>query len=334
MDKQEKTSGKVTKANYITILGLVALFVCILLGQLFKRGGEIQTSVIIGVISVIIAVVLIVLMTKAKVASNDLKKWMVLEKIVAVVYIIFAYFTIESGGIMYTFAVIDNKESLKDKAKNDIEKISGMLNRYEAFEKDAIIVTKEGLKASIGKKRTDTLKNFIKYNIIRSGTLNFDTMSIYAFVEEIEREKLLGVKHEKFKKEFTDKINEMNSSVEEWKFINIPLMPKKIENVATETGNHFTELSKGAKLPLIKKERYIDDIYYTISSNQDTVFSIDVGVESLELKKSISEVTGFSLTGLLIGILIHLLILLSYFAAYRTTVVRNKHMLDDGGIIL
>ena len=74
---------------------------------------------------------------------------------------------------------------------------------------------------------------------------------------------------------------------------------------------------------------------YALGENQTRNFEIEGSVESLQFQKALQNAQGFSITAILVVLLIHILILFNYIVAYRTnTLGISKRGTEDGGIPL
>lgn len=166
MEKKAK-NGKVTIANIIAIVGVVLLMVFTFIGHSFMSGGELGMDIVVSVAITAFIAFLVWFMIKAKGAENELAKWKKLEIATLVVYVVVAIPLSLYGGIMQFFIVNDNKERVKECAKDDLDRIDQMFLDYKEFEEQAIGRTSDGLSNAIKEgRRNDDLKEFMKTNHI------------------------------------------------------------------------------------------------------------------------------------------------------------------------
>lgn len=125
MEKKAK-NGKVTIANIIAIVGVVLLMVFTFIGHSFMSGGELGMDIVVSVAITAFIAFLVWFMIKAKGAENELAKWKKLEIATLVVYVVVAIPLSLYGGIMQFFIVNDNKERVKECAKDDLDRIDQM----------------------------------------------------------------------------------------------------------------------------------------------------------------------------------------------------------------
>lgn len=319
----KQKSGKVTIANVIAIVGLVLLFVFSFIGHSYMSGGELGWDIIISASITFLTAFLLWFMIKAKGAENELDKWRKLEYATLVVYIAIAIPASIFGGIMHFFVVNDKKEEIKTCAEHDLGKIDQMFNEYRDFEEKAISQTRIGLDAvfSTNDIRSSELNTFLNKHNISNAT------SVESF-EKLQRQSLLGTGFNAFYDEFEKEINNVRDIIGGWAVIQIPSQAKAIDDLAQHAESQLTELSQKANLPIIVNNEIEEE-------NQSKEFKVNGGIESFEFKKAITETEGFSITAILVVLLIHLLILFNYIVARRTHVLGiSKHREEDGGIIL
>lgn len=325
--KQEK--GRITIANIIAIVGLVLLLVFSFIGHSYLSGGELGWDIAISVGITAFTGFLLWFLIKAKGAENQLDKWKIIEYSTLVVYIVFAIPASLGGGIMHFFVVNDNKEDIKSYANEDLTKIDNMFNEYTEFESEAISRTGTGLRnaTGLGHVCDASLNQFMDENRIehtRESANNF---------EIIQRNSLLGSGFNTLYNEFKQQKKEIENAVNSWSIIQIPTKAKLINDLAESAQKELNELSNNAKLPVITYDTRSRS--YTLGENQTKSFEVEGSVNSFKFKKALQNVDGFSLTAVLVVLLIHFLILFNYIVAYRTSTLGiSKHGEEDGGRIL
>lgn len=313
---KKQSNGKITIANIIAIVGLVLLLVFTFIGHAYMSGGELGWDILVAVAITAFAALLLWFMIKAKGAENQLDKWRKVEIAMLVCYILFAIPASLFGGIMHFFVVNDNKEQIKGYAEQDLAQIDKLFDDYNSFENTAIQKTIDGLNNAKGKAGADQeVKDIIK-----------TTESMRSFSSE--RQRVLIENVISYKNRTVDPlIREIRNAVNSWSILQIPFKAKDIENLAESVGKELTECSmdENAKLPLIE--------YGKITSYQSKEFKINP--DSLKFRKALRESSGFSVTALIVVLLIHLLILFNYIVARRTVYLHVGHgMEEDGGTLL
>lgn len=327
---QNNKNGKITIANIMAMAGIVLLMVFSFIGFSFMSGGELGSSLLKTLVITGATVLFLWFLIKAKGAENNLKKWMVAEILVLVIYIGFALATSIKGGIMYLFVVNEHKEAIKECAKKDFDKIDNLFASYEEFENTAITNTRQGLmNATQPNQRVATqLRTYLGNN-----RLSAQYVSNHI---DIQQQLVLGSIYEDIKKKYAEEKKRINNCVENWNTFQIPFEANKIAKLAKVTEQDLTTLSQlpDLKLPIIVLDPATRN-YILEKENQSSEFHIEGGIESLEFQKALTDNEGYSIAAIVITVLLQLLIMFNYIVAYRTkTISVGKNAEDDGGIIL
>ena len=325
----KQNSGKITIANIMAIVGLVLLLVFSFIGHSYMSGGELGWDIVIAVSITVFTAFLLWFLIKAKGAENQLDKWRNIEYATLAAYIIFAIPASLFGGIMHFFVVNDHKESMKMYAMDDLNKIDNMFNEYKEFESEAISRTGVGLRNATryGQICDADLNRFMEENRIehtRESANNFET---------IQRNALIGAGFEAFYETFRQQEAEIENAVNSWSIMQIPMKAKLISELAASAQEELSKLSNNAKLPVITYN--FTSHSYTLGENQARNFEVEGSIDSFRFRKALQSANGFSITAILVVLLIHILILFNYFVAYRTSTLGiSKYSEEDGGRIL
>lgn len=327
---KQQNSEKITIANMVSVVGVVLLLVFTFIGFSYMSGGEIGFDILVSAGITGFTVFLLWFLIKAKSAENNLVKWKIAEFTVLAVYVIFSLFTAVFGGIMHFFVVNGNKDQIKDYAASDLAKIEQLFNDYETFESNALAVTGTGLRNATGSGQVwhEDLKTFMDENRIahnRESANNFETL---------QREDLIGYEFTSMYDEFQRKKSDIINAVDTWSVITIPSKANLIGKLAEAAEERLTSLSQSAKLPVITYDPSIRK--YVIGEYQQQTFTISGGIENLQFVNALKTAEGFSVTALLIVLLIHTLVLFNYIAAFRTHVIKPgpDGLEEDGGRVL
>ena len=321
---KKQQAGRITIANIIAIVGIVLLLVFSFLGRSYMSGGELGFDIVIAVAITGFTAFLLWFLIKAKGAENNIDKWKKAELAALVIYIVFAIPASLFGGIMHFFVVNDQKNEIKKYAKTDLNIIDQMFTDYKNFETEALAITGTGLSNAKGTGQLcdETLNSFMQERSIstRESARNY---------EQIQRNKLIGEGFESYYKSCRSARNEIEAAVSSWSVMQIPSKAKQIEDLATSASKHLTTLSNEAKLPVIENS----GSRFTMTGYQTKDFSVDT--ENFMFKKKLVDASGFSITALIVVLLIHLLILFNYIVAYRTDKIAvGKYSQSDGGRVL
>lgn len=320
----KQSSGRITIANIIAIVGIVLLLVFSFIGHSYMSGGELGWDIVISVAITAFTAFLLWFLIKAKGAENNINKWKKAEYAALAVYIVFAIPASLFGGIMHFFVVNDQKEDIKQYAKNDLNIIDQMFSEYKNFETEALAVTGTGLYNAKGSGQLcdESLTSFMQENSI-------STRENAKIFEQIQRNKLIGEGFELYYKSFRNSRNEIEDAVSNWSNMQIPSKAKQIEDLASSASKYLTKLSNEAKLPVIENS----GSSYTIKGYQSKTFHIDS--ENFMFKTKLVDASGISITALFVVLLIHFLIMFNYVVAYRTNKIEvGRNSQNDGGITL
>lgn len=324
----QKQTGKVTIANIVSMVGVALLTVFTFIGYSFKSGGEIGTDLLITAVIAGFTAFLLWFLIKAKGAENNLDKWIIAEILTLVVYVGIMVYTSAFGGIMHFFVINENKETVKEYAMSDIEKIENMFVQYEEFERNAVATTRQGLTNATQRNqyKTDSLQTFLTESQI-------DASSVETYADN-EMNLVLGSTYELKREDFNNLIADIDANVNSWNILRIPMIANSIEEKAKGYQEELTRLSGETKLPIIEFNQTLKK-YDIVAENQHAEFKVEGDIESLQFKQSIREANGFSITAIIVALLIHTLILFNYIMAYRTrTIHAGKDSEEDGGRIL
>lgn len=319
---QNKNNSSITIANIIAIIGLVALLVFNYLGYSYKSGGETGWDIVFSFLITAICAFLLWFMIKAKSAANNLEKWKIIEYVTLAIYIVIAI-PLSSFGIMHFFAVNDKKEEIKVLMQNDMQKIDKMFTDYKSFMSVAISATGTGLKeaTAAGQVCDEKLNTFMEENRVSH------TTESAANFEQLQKTKLVGAGFETFYQQYIDAKTGIEGTVNGWNIILVPRQAKLMEEMAVSAEEELKKLSEEARLPIIKK----DNGRHTITEFQKQLFHIEGGIESFGFKKALKK-SGFSITAIVVILLIHILILFNYIVAHRAlTLGISKKTEEDGG---
>lgn len=321
MKQKEKS---MTIAGFISLLGMVLLSVFTYLGLSFLNPGELGMNVLKSLGLVVVLATVLNLLLRAKRAENDLKKWLVAEIVLLVVYIVIAICTF--SGVSHFFTIQSQREELKRMAWHDYQLYMDVYDNYEKISKKMIADTKTELESSL----TDGMN--VSKDVVdwRSDNGIYSKAAVKGWESNVN-ELLMGTKWEKLKSEFEQRKESNMEIVENWSIIQLPYVVEALvdDTVFVAELNAMLDKSKD-KLPIIEYDTYTEE--YVCAGVNTAKVSLDVS--KLQFADALSKTDSPSFLAIVVFILVHLLILFRYFMAYRTAVVRNKYMVEDGGHIL
>lgn len=320
----KKQSGGISIANIIAIIGLVLLLVFSFLGRSYMSGGELGFDIVIAVAITGVTGLLLWFLIQAKGAENDIEKWKIAEFSTLGVYIVFAILTSIFGGVMHFFVVNNQKNEIKQYAKADLDMIEQMFVDYKNFETEALAITGTGLSNAkgVGQLCDEDLNKFLNDKAIT-------TRESAKSYEDVQRNKLIGDSYNEYYNSFRNVYNNIENVVNGWSVMQIPMKAKEIEGLAQSVSKKLTAWSDNNNLPVIEN----DGSRYTIVRYQKREFSVDTN--KLMFKKKLISASGFSVTALLVVLLIHLLIIFNYLVAKRSNKIDvGRYSNQNSGNIL
>lgn len=324
---QNKTNndGRLTLANFISFgLGLAVFAVTFWLGLLFF-GKEMSTSIICAVLATLFFGIMLWLMIRAKSADADWGKWKFVEIAILSCYIVLAAFSI--WPISRFFSVNSQSSEIKAAAQEDISAIEKQLKMFQEQEKQSLERTLTGMKTYISSRRANGTSREIEDFFADSKHMaSMTDMGVESY------RNVWGRKIEKYIMDgmtygdaWNEAIGESKRQVERWNLIKVPQAVQTINNLSTEIGAKLTQMSESFPFPIIEGRTFArksqPNSYAALQAKSPKVFS---------------EIGDFSILGILVGIIIHLLILFNYFVTNRDRKVglENYTAPDGGGIVL
>ena len=316
MALQNREKERVSLINFLSVLGLAALFMLTWLGELFLTGGEMAKSLLLaGGLTLLFAVLLVVLV-RIKSASSNFRVWAIVEIVVLILYAVAAILL--SRPSRQFFEVTANKAEIQQQAKADFAAIRDVFTQYENFENDALSNTRRDILASIGGTRDKALADF--YAAMKINPKDNENVNRYC---DIQKEKLLGNKYEQYKKENLQQVDTWEQAVKDWSILRIPDIANDAQ-VVRDIVKALSDYSKKADLPAIVS----DGKTHSLQSTKQ-VFNMDVPVLGLRDKLEAPSASALLLS-ILILLAVHGLILMSFFFGYRNAKQGFKIDVRDG----
>lgn len=319
----KKSSGKVTVANIVSLLGLVGLAFLVFCGYALQNpNGNIGVSIIVSVGLTAFVGFLLWLMIYAKGAENDFTGWRVVEITTGIVFLGTAFW---AGSIMMHFFVVsDNMETLKNSALNDIKIIEEGIRLFKDQERERVQINKTGLLNAIGTKGCDeSVEEYFEKNNISK---NESSIAHWSELKEQEIEDITW-KDKTYNEAWNKNMKKIKLTIEEWNLFLLPYAAASITQMAETASELLTDISKNSDIVKIQLEKTSYGIRkYTVVESDAYEYKMEVSFSDKVKKES-----GFSVTGLLLIIFVNGLLLFNYIFAYRTHKVRpknGKNMID------
>ncbi len=301
-------STKLTKANWVAIIGLALLFFGIGIGQIFATNGEWSNSALYALAGVAICGALIAVLVKVKGQANKLG-WRIIEYGILLAYISFAILTVKP--ISYFFWANDNKEQFKQVLNNDIESVKRAYNEYEKFEKDALNNTKSGLNSAVrfpSSQFSPALSSKMEKLAIKS-----DLSSVDNFIK-IQESVVLGSDYYTDRDAILAQTNKLQAEMESSNVLFFPSNIKKIELLSSQVSKNLEARSRKSNLFVVEYPYNIEkdnQIFVSSLTTNDNRDNSNISIKMPNINIGTTE-------GILIALLLHCMILLNYIVADRT----------------
>ncbi len=322
MSKQN--SNKITVANIVSILGLVAMAVLVYLGYSFSNaeaGGNIGTNILIASACIIITGGLLVVLIHAKGVENNFKGWLIVEIIALCLFIGASFYP--SSQIMHYFVIQNQKEDLMELAKEDIENIKGQVELFKSQEAARLGINYDGIKHALGHNKYDeTVKTFLEAASISSLGSAEEWKGLKA--QEINHIELDGRTYDD---EINSTIRELTSIIDNWTLFEIPQAAYRIKTESENISRYLSQISENLGFKTIESTtNEKGQLIYTANESDSNSYEI-----CHSFPEEFEEANGFSIIGLLMVILINLVILFNYLVAYRSRKARKNAKVNIGG---
>lgn len=329
-----KSNSRITVANIISVVGITLLLVFIFIGKAFANGGELGNAILWSLIVTGITGVLLWFLIKAKGAENHLETWKKIEYSVLGVYILVCIPLSFFGGINCFFAVAGDREDIKNVALNDLNNIEKTIVDYKAKQEGKIINLKMKLydfpsDCFLTSEAIFFLTDKLKYTIINnrinreSESENIDTYCGKTLYHNFRLSD-----NPNYFSDIEDRINEIKQTVRNWNWIKSTLLANKIEKLSEDTYKRLDDICT-------ENRQAIPFINY--SDNQMNITGYDepeISKADTKFKKKVQDTNQVGFLSVLITLLIHLIILLNYIVAYRTSTLSLSKNTNDSGISL
>lgn len=287
----KSSNKKITIANMISVFGLVIMTFLFFCGNALQNySNNFGLNIILAVAILLSTSLLLWLLVYAKNANNDFGKWRIVEVLTLLLFVCLAYFS--STKIMHFFVVNDNLEEYKITAMDDVSKISKEIERFRAQEIDRLVTHCEGYR---------------------------NAEEIYSHIDLSNIEKIEGHVYDKWVSKINDindadgnygpnwetQLDELKSVVEDWNFITLPGAVNQLEVLAHEVSEKLTKISGCYE-------------FYIIENGKPELSNANVYEVKPEFPSIIAKLSGFSILGIIIIVVIYVLILSNYIFAYRS----------------
>lgn len=317
-------NNSISLANVIATIGLVLITVFIFLGC-FYSGDNIGISILKAVGWALLFTFLLWFLIKAKSADDDLKKWLVIEILTLVVYLIAA--GISSPKVARFATVYMASSDLKATANSDIEKIRQGIDLFKTTEHRALSVTITGLENATNGEVSEELSDFVATNNFE---LNPQSINIFKEKWEAVIDNVTDSTLSSFSDVWDAELTRCNDLIQGWSVLKIPEAISTMTTIGEQVSAKLAEVSSTLPLPKIYRN---DNGIYDIEE-QHTTFNNAIDAR---FGQEINALGNFSIVGILVCLILHAMILFNYLVAYRSKKKRPQKsdmLFNDHGMTL
>ncbi|MGN1236744.1 MAG: hypothetical protein ACI4TS_04800, partial [Bacteroidaceae bacterium] len=297
----------------------------VFLGKAFANGGELGNAILWSLIVTGITGVLLWFLIKAKGAENHLETWKKIEYSVLGVYILVCIPLSFFGGINCFFAVAGDRDEIKSVALNDLDNIKKTIRDYKEKQ--------EGKIASLKTKLYDFPSNFVRTSdaeLFLTNKLkctNLERENIDTYCDETLYHNFRLSDDPNYFSDIEDRIKEIKQTVSNWNWIKSTLLANKIEKLSEDTYTRLNDICE-------ENQQAIPIINYDYNRYQMDITGYDeskISKAETNFKEKVQDTNQVGFLSVLITLLIHLIILLNYIVAYRTSTLSLSKNTNDSG---
>lgn len=310
----KKKNSKVTIANIVTILGLVALTFFVFCGQALQNfENNMGTNVIAALAFVLLALFVLWLAVHAKSVENNFRPWRIVETFALLLFFAVSFFT--GTKMMKFFVINENMVTLKETASNDISQLSSLIKNFKKNEKERLEINLQGYETAAAgyQQMTREVEDYVKKINYECGGEDYFSKKMMRKIENIA-DVPDGAKS--YNKTWDKEISELEEVIANWNLLKLPDAVKRLEVLSEEVNQKLTSYSENYDFKIIETN-LSDELTITDSPKNEYEYEV-------EFPAQVRSTSGFSITGLLVIILIDILVLASYIFAYRSRKVAPK----------
>lgn len=319
---QNKSNG-ISLANIIATFGIVLLLVFLFLGY-FYSGDNIGIAILKASAWTAGFGILLWLLIKAKGADTDMTKWRVIEGILLFLYIVIA--VLSSNKVARFATIYASSDELKTAATEDISLIRQGIEAFQATENAALTNTFTGLELASQGEASERLMEFVDAN-----GFELSPASIGNFKDKWQDriENITDQTQSSYYDAWDEELERCTEQIQGWSVLKIPEAVATMKDLAPQVTAKLEEISAGLPFPVIhKNEADVSDIVKDHEASQYPI--------AATFADRFNNMSSYSIIGIIICIVIHVMILFNYFVTYRTKrnrIKTNKNIaVNDGGL--
>lgn len=311
-----KSKDSISIANILAVIGLVGLGVLSFFGLYFQSQDGSPTKPLIVAVAIAAGLaILLILSVKAKAANDNPDKWRIVEIICVLLYLTVA--ALCAKPFLHFFKVVSEKEQIQKEARAEIAAVEDLYSTYKTqtqdFMADAVEQFKNFSKSSQGLVAGDPLSDY--YNNIIVG--NVDDWA--------------DLSHSLLSLPVDARLADLKSQVSNWNYLKLPQLAKDLKAAEDRAWKQVNaKIAFGNDHNLIPVVNGGDGIPYSLG--EFAAYSLP-GQCKPTMAAHIQK-PGATTLGWVLYVVLHLLILLDYLVAPRSTFVGPSKATSSNGLDL
>lgn len=318
-----QNKSKITFINIVALFGYALLAFTSFMGAMFATGGSLGVALAVSLGSVVVLALIIKGARYAKGADSDFAKWRKVE--IALVIAFWAVGVFPARYSAHFLMIVTSNEQLHAVALADAGEIERMFGEYEAFENNALSITRVGLETALGQPMDAPLGEYMK----NASVTTPDQLESWMLTQRgllLGREGVDGFSYIDYREKVDSVVNDWVAMVNARDLMFMASHGSDLQSLADEVASRLTDTSKAGQLPGVE---FANGLYCAHPLEQT------VTVESATMKFA-GELSGLSATvvGYIAAAFMLLLIFLDYLMSYRSGRTEiHRYDVSEGNVL-
>ena len=316
----QKNDGKISIANIIAMIGLAGLGVISFFGALLKSADGTPGGAIITAIAIVVGLTfLLFLSIKAKGAEDNPDKWRYVEYAALIAYIVAAIFVAKP--FLRFFYVVSEKTAMQAQAQSEVDAIKSLYASYDQQSSQALGIALEQFRNYASSQQgRDAADNGLADYVARVSPLDSGWVNDAATIISVSQD---------------TQLEEIEQQIGIWNYMQLASIAVALEEKDASVVPFLNEK--------IKDNRENHDLIPIVSGGGITPYRLDGYVEyelgeapQPQFAQMLRGADGSTPLGWILYVVLHLLVLLNYFVASRSSFVgpRQNTKQPTGGLDL
>ena len=301
----QKNDGKISIANIIAMIGLAGLGVISFFGALLKSADGTPGGAIITAIAIVVGLTfLLFLSIKAKGAEDNPDKWRYVEYAALIAYIVAAIFVAKP--FLRFFYVVSEKTAMQAQAQSEVDAIKSLYASYDQQSSQALGIALEQFRNYASSQQgRDASDNGLAEYVEKVMPLDSGWISKAVTITSVSND---------------PQLLEIEEKIETWNYMQLASLAAELEE---KDGSTWTRLNDK-----INENREKFNLIPIVSGGGSTPYRLDGYVEyelgeapQPQFAQMLRGADGSTPLGWILYVVLHLLVLLNYLVASRSSFV-------------